>query len=58
MLETENRSNNRKAISNLKLSEKERKVIELIRKRPYQTVTVKVQDGNIVHVRVEESIKP
>ncbi len=40
------------------LNEKESKIIKLLREKPYQTVTIKVQDSNIVHVKVEESIKP
>lgn len=34
----------------------EKKVIELIREKQYQTVVVKVKDGNIVHINREESI--
>jgi len=54
---TKEKINNTRTVK-MSLNEKERKVIELLREKDYQTVTVKVQDGNIVHVRVEESIKP
>ena len=38
------------------VSSKERRIIELIREKDYQTITIKVKDGKIVHVKREESI--
>jgi hypothetical protein len=39
------------------LSEEEKRVIDLLRRKPFQSLTIRVQDGNIVHITVEESIK-
>lgn len=38
------------------LSRREKKVIELIREKDYQTITIRIKDGKIVHVKREESI--
>ena len=38
------------------LDEFERKIIELIRQKKYQTITIKIKDGRIVNIKIEESI--
>jgi len=40
----------------IELNEQEAYVIKLLRQKDYQTITVKVKDGRIVHIKVEESI--
>lgn len=43
--------------SELSLSQEEAQVVQLLRSRGYQTVTIKIQDGQIVCVDNEESVK-
>ena len=38
------------------LSESEKKLIELIREKDYQTITIRIKDGKIVNIKREESI--
>jgi hypothetical protein len=40
----------------LELSELEKRVILLIREKAYQTITVRIKDGKIVNIKIEESI--
>ena len=39
------------------LSQEEKRVIDLLRRKPFQSLTIRVQDGKIVHITVEESIR-
>ena len=39
------------------LSQEEKRVIDLLRRKPFQSLTIRVQDGNIGHITVGESIK-
>jgi len=43
-------------IDSLRLSELERKIIELIREKDYQTITIRIKNGKIVNIKREESI--
>ena len=43
-------------IDSLELSELEKSIIELIREKDYQTITIRIKDGKIVNVKREESI--
>jgi len=45
-----------KSDNGVSIKSTEQKVIDLIREKQYQTVVVKVKDGNIVHINREESI--
>ena len=38
------------------VSELERRIIELIREKDYQTITIRIKDGRIVNIKREESI--
>jgi len=40
----------------LKVTSCEKKILELIWEKEYQTITIKIKDGKIVHVKREESI--
>jgi len=40
----------------LKVTSSEKKVLELIREKKYQTITIKIKDGKIVNIKREESI--
>ena len=41
----------------IRITEEEFKVIEILRRKPFQTVKIMIQNGQIVHIKVEESIK-
>ncbi|MBI5554802.1 MAG: hypothetical protein HY920_02970 [Elusimicrobia bacterium] len=40
------------------ITEEERAVLELIRSKKFQNITIQVNDGKIVLIRREETIKP
>jgi len=40
------------------ISRDERKVLELMRSRKFQNITIQINDGKIVVIRREETIKP
>ena len=40
----------------LKVTSSEKKVLELILEKKYQTITIKIKDGKIVNIKREESI--
>jgi hypothetical protein len=40
----------------IRLSTKEKLILDLIREKDFQTITIRVKDGKIVHIKREESI--
>ena len=38
------------------INPEEKKILELLREKQYQTVTIRIKDGKIVNIKREESI--
>jgi hypothetical protein len=43
-------------VFNRQVTSEEKKVLELIREKKHQTITIRIKDGKIVNIKREESI--